>query len=160
MNSKKTLVTFLMFLLMAPAFAQTKTSPAKDCFREWINLFRSHGAKTVTDGTHEVVVSLRSQSGSNCYMGKIDVVNGKLTAPLWMQKEDGSFETFREMGKSLDPEFANMNPDEVAAITDGMSISFRTTDGEYGRIFFYKFLNDKAKPKNKIAPPPGALIKN
>lgn len=164
-NSRKTLITLLMLLFMGTAFAQTKpavtkTAASGDCFKEWYTLFRSRGAKQVTDGTQEVIITIRGQNSNQCYLGKIEVANGKIKLPLWVQKDDGSFETFGSSGKKLDPEFASStSEDDLLAITDGMSISFRTTDQEYGRLFFYKFVNDKPKA-NKVAPSPSALIKN
>jgi hypothetical protein len=161
MTSKKTLLTLLMFLLLTPVFAQPKQTPAasKDCFREWLTVFRSRGAKPVTDGTQEVIITLRGQTSNECFMGKIEVLNGKIVLPLWIQKDDGSYEPNSSIGKKIDPEFAStMTQDELFSITDGMTISFRTQEGDFGRLFFYKFLNDKPK-SNKVAPSPSALIK-
>ena len=44
-------------------------------------------------------------------------------------------------------------------IADGMSVLFKTTDNEYGRIFFYKFVS-KGPQANKVAPSPEDLIKD
>lgn len=163
-NAKKILITICLIVMISPAFAQgksasAKAAPPKDCFREWLDLFRDRGGKPVPDGTQEVIITLRRSDKSLCYMGKIDVVGGKMKLPLWVQKDDGTFETFAATGKKLDPEFqATTSEEDLLAITDGMSISFRTNEQEYGRLFFYKFLNDKPKA-NKIAPSPAALIK-
>jgi hypothetical protein len=167
MNAKKLLIAILLLAVIMPVWAQTKgtgssakATPTKDCFREWLDLFRDRGGKPVTDGTQEVIITLRRQEKSVCYLGKIEVVSGKIKPPLWVQKEDGSYDTFAAMGKKLDPEFtANIGEDDLFAITDGTSISFRTSEQEYGRLFFYKFLNEKPKA-NKQAPPASALIKN
>ena len=165
-TSKKNLIAVVLMLLITPVLAQTKNAasakatPTKDCFREWLDLFRDRGGKPVPDGAQECIITLRRQEKTVCFMGKIDVAGGKVKPPLWVQKEDGSYETFAAMGKKLDPEFtANLSEDDIFAITDGMSISFRTSEQEYGRLFFYKFLNDKPKA-NKVAPSPSALIKN
>jgi len=159
-NFRKIILFVFAIMLLTPAFAQTKSTPSKDCFPEWLNLFRSRGAQPVTNGVQEVIITVRGQSGSQCYVGKIEVAEGKIKPPLWIQKDDGSFDTFGAMGKKLDPEFTGaMSEADLFAITDGMSISFRTTDGEYGRLFFYKFLSPKPKA-NKVAPSPSALIKD
>ncbi|WP_336517597.1 hypothetical protein [Pollutibacter soli] len=50
-----------------------------------------------------------------------------------------------------------MTPDELYAIKDGMSIVLRTADREYGRIFFYKFVNKRSQV-NKIVPSAASLI--
>jgi hypothetical protein len=164
-NAKKILFALGLMLLMVPAFAQVKPSsakatPPKDCFREWLDLFRERGGKPVTDGTQEVIITIRRQDKSICWMGKVDVVGGKMKLPIWVQKDDGTFETLSAtMGRKLDPEFAsNISEEDMLTITDGTSISFRSSEQEYGRLFFYKFLNDKPKT-NKTAPSPSDLIK-
>ncbi len=173
LTMKTTLKLFLIALLLSPvlAIAQQKSTPPKatpqsatsDCFKEWYSLFQERGAKPVTDGTHDVVLTLRNttEGTSKCYMGRVDVVDGKLKRPIWVQKEDGTFDTFSHMsGKRLEPAFEkSMVEDDLMAITDGMSINMKTSDMEFGRIFFYNFLNDKPKSL-KQAPSPKALIKN
>ncbi len=133
-----------------------------NCFKEWYDLFRERGASVVTDGTHDVVLTLRnSRDGSSkCYMGRAEVVGGKFKRPVLIQKMDGSFEPFASIGKGMDPAFAkSLTEDEFGTITDGMSINFLMSDQEYGRIFFYTFLNEKPKAL-KQAPSPKSLVKN
>jgi hypothetical protein len=158
---KKVMVIALLVFVMAPAFAQTKSAaPAapKNCYGEWFSVFRSRGAKEIPDGTQKVIITLRDGSTSHCFMGKVEVAAGKIKLPLMIQKQDGSFETFASTGKTLDPSFTkDISADELLTITDGMSVTFRTTDQEMGRLFFYEFLAEKPKA-NKVAPPPSALI--
>ncbi|MBL7848436.1 MAG: hypothetical protein JNL40_13285 [Cyclobacteriaceae bacterium] len=133
-----------------------------NCFKEWYDLFRDRGASTVTDGTHEVILTLRNtrDGSSKCYMGRAEVVGGKFKRPVMIQKMDGSYEPFTTIGKGLDPAFAkSLTEDEFGTITDGMSINFLMSDQEYGRIFFYTFLNEKPKSL-KQAPSPKSLVKN
>jgi hypothetical protein len=149
--------------MLVPVFAQNKSAApqaSKNCYGEWFTVFRSRGADPVADGMQDVVISLRSGDASHCFMGRVEVASGKMKLPLMIQKQDGSFETFASTGKKIDPSFATgMTEDELLTITDGMSVTFRTTDQESGRIFFYKSLS--AKPKsNKVAPPPSVLVKN
>jgi hypothetical protein len=170
----KTRFKFLLFLLLLSpvlVIAQQKGAPQKaapqkassDCFGEWYSLFQERGAKPVPDGTHDVILTLRNttEGTSKCYMGKVDVADGKIKRPIWVQKEDGTFDTFSHMsGKHLEPAFEkSLSEDELLAVTDGMSISMKTSDMEFGRIFFYKFLNEKPKAL-KQAPSPKALVKN
>ena len=164
---------FFILLLVSPllGFAQQKGGQQKgtpqasssDCFKEWYTLVRERGGKPVTDGTHEVILTLRNttESTSKCYLGKDEVAGGKLKTPIWVQKEDGTFDTFAAMsGKHLDPAFEkSMTPDELMAINDGMSVNMKMSDMEYGRIFFYTFLNDKPKAL-KQAPSAKSLVKN
>jgi hypothetical protein len=176
-TSMKNRINLILIVLLAAsfsAFAQKGGSPQKgtpsggsqssgnDCFKEWYTLIRERGAAEVTDGTHDVILTVRNtQEGtSRCYMGRVEVRNGKLTRPVLIQKEDGSYDTFASAGKGLDPGFAkSMTEDELAMISDGMSVNFNLSGGEFARIFFYTFIN--AKPKGlKQAPSPKTLVKN
>jgi hypothetical protein len=130
----------------------------KDCFQEWYEKMRAKGAKPVTDGMQPVVITLKSDNGSLCLMGQIQVTGGKMVAPLMVEQENGEFKPFNAMGKKLDPVLASsMTQDELLTITDGMSILFRTTSQEYGRIIFYSFANS-GKKANKAAPSPDELL--
>jgi hypothetical protein len=130
----------------------------KDCFQEWYEKMRAKGAKPVTDGMQPVVITLKGEHGTICLMGQIQVTAGKMVAPLMVEQENGEFKPFNAMGKKLDPVLASsMTQDELATVTDGMSILFRTTTQEYGRIIFYTFANT-GKKANKAAPSPDELL--
>ena len=132
----------------------------KDCFQEWYEKFRTRGAKPVTDGTHPVIITLKSEEAAVCLVGQVQVANGKIVPPLLVQQEDGEFKPFNTVGKKLDPVFASsMTEDQLLGITDGMSILLRTNNQEYGRIIFYTFANKGGKAI-KTAPNPGELIKD
>lgn len=158
---QKFLIASLLVLLISPVFAQTKAPASpKDCYGEWYTLFRERGAKPIPDGTQEIVISIRKDGYSQCFMGKVDVESGKLKMPVYIAKEDGTFQTLSETGLQLDPaSIAAKDPSSLTSITDGMSVTAYTTDHETIKIFFYKFVNDKPK-KNKVAPPTSALVKN
>ncbi len=154
---KNTILALGMFLFMVPAVAQTNDN---DCFRDWYGMFRERGANPVTDGTHEVVLSLRKDEYSQCFMAKIKVLSGRIVPPLLIAKEDGSFEAFSAMGKKIDPAFLSGKSDEeLLKITDGMSITFYTTDRETAKLFFYTFVKGKGVA-NKVAPSVSELVKN
>jgi hypothetical protein len=132
----------------------------KDCFQEWYEKMRAKGAKPVTDGMQPVVITLKGEHGTICLMGKIQVTGGKMVAPLMVEQENGEFKPFNAMGKKIDPVLASsMTQDELTTVTDGMSILFRTTTQEYGRIIFYTFANS-GKKANKAAPSPEELLNN
>lgn len=158
---KKPLIAALLMLFVSPVFAQTKAPAAsKDCYGEWYTLFRERGAKPIPDGTQEVIISIRKDGYSQCFIGKVDVENGKLKLPVHIAKEDGTFETLADTGLKLDPaSIAAKTPDALTTITDGMSATAYTADHETVKLFFYKFVNDRPK-KNKVAPPASALVKN
>lgn len=143
-----------------PRTDTTVMAVSKNCFQDWYEKMRERGAKTVTDGIHPVIITLKSEDGNVCLVGQIEVLNGKLKAPLMVQQEDGEFKPFNAIGKKLDPVFVTtMTEDQLLGITDGMSILFRTTTQEYGRIIFYTFANKSSKA-NKTAPNPDELIKD
>jgi len=171
-TTKKTLIAGLLIILMAPVFAQTKPTetakpkaasapePAKDCYGEWYTLFRERGAKKIPDGTQEVVISIRKEGFSKCFMGKVDVENGRLVPPVYVAKQDGTFETLGQSGLKLDPaSVAAKDPNALTTITDGMSITAYTDDHEVVKLFFYKYVNTAAS-MNKEAPAVKALVKN
>jgi hypothetical protein len=131
-----------------------------DCYIEWLDAFRTRGAKPVPDGMQQVIIALKDTQTCHCFMGQVEVVGGKIKPPLFFQQENGEFRPVSIVGKKLEAAFTgSMSPDELYAIKDGMSIVFRTTDHEYGRLFFYKFANKSAQ-SNKEALSPTALIKD
>jgi len=132
----------------------------KDCYQEWYDTFRTRGAKAVPDGMQQVVIALKNAESCHCFMGQIDVAGGKMKAPLFFQQENGEYHQVSTVGKKLEQAFAgSMSPDELYSVKDGMSIVFRTSEGEYGRLFFYKYVNKSAQ-SNKAAPSPAELIKD
>jgi hypothetical protein len=93
-------------------------------------------------------------------MGQVKVAGGKIKTPLYVQQENGEYRPIPVMGKKIEPPFvAAIGEDQLYCIMEGMSIIFRTTDNEYGIIFFYKFVNKSAQ-SNKAAPSPTDLIKD
>ena len=135
------------------------TTPPANCYKQWTDVFAELGTKPLTDGSHPVVLAIKKKDECSCYMGKVEVVGGKIKAPLLIQTEGGTFKTFTEMGKKLDSDFLEATGDGLWAITNGMSVVFQTVDQEYCRVFFYKSLN-KNKQMSKEAPSPQELLKN
>ena len=132
----------------------------KTCYAEWHDTFRSRGAKAIPDGMQQVVISLKDEDNCRCFLGQVEVIGGKIKPPLYFQQENGEFKLISTVGKKLEPAFVgSMAPEEILTIKDGMSIVFRTSDQEYGRLFFYKFIN-KSAHSNKEAPSPSELIKD
>lgn len=142
-----------------PAPSQTKASSgSSDCFKEWYTLFKERGATEVADGTHEVIITIRYGTYTECYMGKVDVAGGKLAGKLLVQKVDGTFE---ELNKKVSGSFLNSEgalKEELRDVTNGMSETVTLADGESIRLFFFRSLASKPKA-NKKAPAPSALLK-
>src|SRR6187402_2996792 len=157
---KSTLIILITFISFG-AFAQTKPAAATkgDCFKEWYTLFKERGANPIADGTHNVIITLRTNDYSECFMGSIEVVNGKLASKLQVQKMDGTYEEFDKKVSAAYQNAEGALKEELRDITNGMSASVTTTDGEMIRLFFFKSLAEKPKA-NKKAPAPSALVKN
>ncbi|HEY5748773.1 MAG TPA: hypothetical protein VIU12_22040 [Chryseolinea sp.] len=166
----KPILAILFSLFFFGLFAQTKPAAAKkpassktaassNCFKEWYTLFKERGANPVPDGTQDVIITLRSSEYSQCFMGKIDVVEGKLSGKLQIQKMDGSYDEFDRTVSTAYQNAEGRLKEELREISNGMSASVTLNDGEIIRLFFYKYLAEKPKA-NKKAPAPAALVKN
>jgi hypothetical protein len=161
----KPILSALILLFSVSVFAQTQPKPAAkpassaDCFKQWYSLFKERGATPVPDGMNDVIITLRSNEYTECFMGRIEVANGRLASKLQIQKVDGSYEEFdKRVSASYQNEQGTLK-DDLRDITNGMSASIVLSDGEYIRLFFYKSLAGKPTA-NKKAPAPSVLIKN
>src|SRR5262245_13323933 len=135
------LVVALLFC--AVTFSQGQTKPparpagSSNCFAEWYTLFKERGATAVPDGVQDVIITLRNNDYTECFMGRIEVANSKLAGKLQIQKVDGSFEEF---DKRVSTSFMNSDgtlKEDLRDITNGMSSSVTLSDGDYIRLFFY-----------------------
>jgi hypothetical protein len=160
----KPILSIIACLLSLTVVAQTAKSPAAapkktaNCYDQWYSTFKERGAGAVADGTHDVIISLRNEYDyAECFLGKIDVKDGKIASKLQIQKVDGSYEEFSKKVSSLYQNAEGVVKEEVRNITNGMSESLELSDGERIRLFFYKSLSEKTKA-NKKAPAPSALI--
>ena len=171
----KTILSIFICLLSLTVVAQTaktQTAPKAGtqknaavkkeatCYDEWYALFKERGAKPLADGVHDVIISLRNEYDyAECFLGKIELKDGRISSKLQIQKVDGTFEEF---DKKVNPVYQNADgvvKEELRGITNGMTESFALTDGEKIRLFFFKSLADKAKANQK-APSASTLIKN
>lgn len=158
----KSILTILICVLSVGVFAQGasgKSAASNKCFDEWYSLFKERGAKPVPTGIHDVVIAVRKGDYSECFMGRADVMDGKLTGKPQVQKIDGTYADwdYRISQSYFDSE-GKLRNSAALEIHDGMSAEVTLTDGENVRLFFYKFIDDKPKA-NKKAPAPSALIK-
>jgi hypothetical protein len=128
--------------------------------RNGIPSLRNAAQPPLADGTHEVVISIKgSDAYSECFLGKIEVKEGKMAGKLQIQKMDGSYGDFDKKATAFYTNESGQVKDELRFVNSGMSEEFTSTDGEVVRLFFYKSLAEKPKA-NKKAPSPSALIKN
>ncbi len=129
------------------------------CYSNYYIAFHERGAMEVPDGEHETVLVVINQGRSQCYMAKINVVGGKIAAPLLVQKEDGAFVPATRMFKGLDDEWeAKQDLSTLNQITDGMSRLFKSEEGYWLRVFFHTFIAPD-HGGNKQAPPAAELLK-
>jgi hypothetical protein len=144
------LVTSILF------FGSVFTSNAQsNCYEEYVKVFNERGAATIPDGIHEVVVTIREGSKSECYMGKVEVKNNQIINTLGVILEDGSM---KKMGVKLNAKYNDANNPAILYmdIVNGMSSAFLSEDNKLINVFFYKQLNTKAK-SIKLAPPANSL---
>jgi len=126
-------------------FAQSSDG---NCYDEYYTLFRTRGAKKVTDGEQKLIIAIRKDNVSHCFTGKITVKNGEIVPPVLIEKADGTFEEFQ---REISPAFANTPIPMRRKIENGMTITFLSSDNETVKGFFIDFLADKPKA-NKVAP--------
>ena len=165
----KAILSVLILFLSVSVFAQTQTKPpakqpakpaaSSDCFKQWYTLFKDRGANPVPDGVNDVIITLRNNDYTECFMGRIEVSNGRIKGKLQIQKVDGSF---AEFDKRVSASYRNAEgtlKEDLRDVTNGMSASVALSDGEFIRLFFYKSLAEKPVA-NKKAPAPSVLVKN
>lgn len=156
----KSVLVLLISLFSTGLFAQSGTAKpgtSGGCFKEWYALFKERGAKPIEDGTHDVIITLRKDDYTECFLGKIDVTGGKISSKLSIQKVDGSYEEFDKKVSEAYQNSEGVLKEEMRAINNGMSAPAVLADGLAIRLFFYKSLGDKPKA-NKKAPSPSALV--
>ena len=89
---KNLLALSLICMLAVNAHSQPL---AANCFEEYYTLFKSRGAKPVSDGDQKIVIATKSGGYSSCFLGKIAVKNGEIEFPVYVEKVDGSYEIFK-----------------------------------------------------------------
>jgi len=168
----KSILAILFSIFSLSVFAQGQGSKpiatgqankqASNCYEEWYSIFKERGANPVANGIQEAVISIRNGNYSECFMGRVNVLDGKILGRPQVQKMDGTFE---DWGKDVSHKYFNADgtrtdeANSMLVITNGMSGEFVLADGDIVRAFFYRFVADKPKSVKK-APSPSALIKN
>jgi hypothetical protein len=168
-NVMKSILAILLSLVSIGVFAQGQSkapaagsAKAADCYHEWDALFHERGAKPIANGTHDVVISVRSGNYSECFMGKVNVLDKRIAGRPQVQKVDGTYE---DWGLEVSNKYFNSDGTRVPeanallTISNGMSGEMELADGDIVTVFFYQAINEKPKA-NKKAPSPSALIKN
>lgn len=157
------LILLFVFGFVASSFAQEGLSlhlkGIEGCYSGYYGAFANQGAQAVTDGEHEVVISIIYQNSSNCYMGKSTVKDGKFVNPVLIQKENNTYAPINTLFKNIDQIWlAQQNPETLNEINDGMSKMFKTDQGYFVQMFFPAFINSNSG-RNKKAPPASEMLK-
>jgi hypothetical protein len=157
-------LSMLLFLgVMNQAFSQEGLSlhlkGVEGCYIDYYSAFVNKGAKPVTDGQHEVVISILHQGSSECYMGRTTVKSGKLVLPVELQKDDMSYVPLSTVFRDLDQGWlAQQDKETLYDVVSGMSKLFVSQEGYYVQLFFPEFINNNSGV-NKKAPPASELLK-
>ena len=129
-----TVALMIGLVLVGNAQATKTTLDENNCYTKWAQKFQDRGAEDVADGTHaDVIISIRSGSDAECYNGKCDVKEGKISA-MYIKMEDGNFELIKRKAR-----YENV----PLIITNGMSSPLLTMESDLINVLFVK----KIKPK-------------
>ena len=145
---KKVVTLALMFsALTFVAFAQDKKDDETNCYIKWAQKFEERGAEAVEDGSYtDVVISFRTGSSAECFNGKAEVKDGKVTG-MYLRLEDGSYEPVTRKWKYEIKE---------VTITNGISKTLITKDDVLINVLFIKKIKPKKKGYEK-APDPSQM---
>jgi hypothetical protein len=137
-NQMKKIILALTLFISVNSISQAQSSGKEEeatCYSKWVKKFEERGAMPVTDGTYgDVIITIRSAitGGTNCFMGKCDVKDGKVIA-MYMKLEDGKYEPIQRKPKY----------EQSITITNGISKTFITFDEDLINVLF----TNKLKPK-------------
>ncbi len=130
------LLTAIVLSFSGVSIGQSGSDENSNCYIKWAKKFETRGANEVTNGTHAyVIISVRRGSGARCFVGKCDVKDGKVIA-MYRKLEDGSYELYKP---KIQIEFAK----QPVTITNGMSKTVPTMDGELINVLFIKNIKPK-----------------
>jgi hypothetical protein len=147
--NKNILIGSFMLLSIASIQVNAQNQKKADCYTDYISVFEDRKAIPVTNGTQEIVVTIRKENGeADCYIGKVDVLNSKIVLPVYLQNVDGEFVPVKaELHKHYADKTNDVNVD--LTIKDGMTNTFRTEKNDLINIFFVKSLKPKGKAYKK-----------
>ncbi len=158
------LALFVCLALSNVSFGQSPSESifsrgVEGCYSDYYITFHNRGANDINDGEHEVVISVINQGASECYMGKVGVFEGKVTLPVYIKKDDGTYGNLAAMFKSIDQEWlADQDLTTLYEVHGGMTKMFLTQEKYQVRLFFPGTLN-KNSVVNQKAPPVGDYLK-
>lgn len=111
------------------------------CFQKWDNMFSTRGANKVEDGTNQnIIITIRTEEDSDCYIGKATVEAGKVKH-VYAMVEGGGYELFIRKYQHETPQ----------TISNGVSKTRITANDELVNILFTE--NIKAKKRDLVRAP-------
>ncbi len=140
------LIAGISCLFIGTVKAQHKIENTElNCYNKWSAKFEDRGAEDIKDGVYtDVIISQRTGSKADCFSGKAEVMDGKLTK-FYMVLDDGSYS---EVNKVWKPESKG-----AVAIVNGISRTKITVHNELVNVLWpSKLKAKKASPKR--APDP------
>ena len=118
----------IVFLLVVLSFGISYSAQSQDCLEKYRKAFMARGAEVVADSTYEdVIISIRSGSTNECYLGMVTVRHGKILVDnFYIKLEDEDYD-------NLGPRLKTQQPVEIK---DGVSqIILDKKDNMYNVVF-------------------------
>ena len=96
------LITCISCLFIGTLKSQSKPDKSElNCYNKWSIKFEERGAEEIKDGVYtDVIVTQRTGAKADCFSGKAEVMDGKLTK-FYVVLDDGSYS---EVSKVWKPE--------------------------------------------------------
>lgn len=136
---RKLYMLFIMVILGSSFSAQELFT----CYDEWRKVFENRGVETIEDGIHDnIVVTVRSEKGTECLIGRVEVV-ASLVTKLYIYFDDNSYEEVVYEFKKKEP----------WSFYNGITRTRVTENDEMINILFTDRIAPKKK-KQKVAPKP------
>jgi hypothetical protein len=143
----KKIYLLIIFALSAGCISAQKKSevPELNCYNKWSVKFEERGADEIKDGVYnDVIVTFRQGAKADCYTGKAEVKDGKLTH-FYLILDDGNFDEVKKLWKNE----SNKNVE----ITNGISGTMITVHNELVNVVWpSKLKAKKASPKRAPEP--------
>lgn len=143
---KKQILAFVVLTSLVLGFNTqiiAQNSEQSNCYFEWAKVFEKRGANDVEDGTYDdVIITIRNGSEAECFNGKCDVLNGKITT-MYVRLEDGAFEPLKRKARF----------DIPITINNGMSTVLLTMEDDIINVLFIKKIKPKKASFQKAAGP-------
>ncbi|HET6244143.1 MAG: hypothetical protein H0V01_07200 [Bacteroidetes bacterium] len=139
---KKLLLAALLFTSFS-SFAQKDIEV--NCYQKYAKVFEERGAENIPDGWYEdVIISIRYGSNADCYLGKVNVVEGRVVVKeMQIKFQDGSYEFVKR----------NYKHDFPVSIVAGISKTLVTLEDELINIMFVKHVKPKKKAYERAPEP-------